>query len=110
MTTELYGIYLAAFPFLDSNQTKLRPVIVVSQPYGPFNIVTVIPISSKNNVVAPVDVAIIHWQKAGLVKPSVARVHRLTSFLQEDLVSQLGELNSRDIQELKRALGILLEI
>jgi mRNA interferase MazF len=109
MPVQLYGIYLAAFPFLDAAQTKLRPVIVVSQPQGPHAIIVIVPISSKG-VTEPVDVTITHWQSAGLAKPSVARIHRLTSFLQQDLISQLGTLNSDDCQNIQHALKNLLTL
>lgn len=82
---KLFGVYTAQFPFLDAQETKIRPVIVIGKPWGQHKIVAVVPISSKNTF-EEVDVALHHWSNEGLLKPSVARVHRLTTILQSDLM------------------------
>ncbi len=105
----LFGVYTARFPFLDTNKDKIRPVVVISKPQGQHNIVVVVPISSKDKR-EPVDIALHNWRETGLVKPSVARVHRLTTLLQSDLTSQLGILAPDDRQNLQRALKELLNI
>ncbi len=105
----LFGVYTARFPFLDTNQDKIRPVIVVSKPHGQHNIVTVEPVSSKGTLAA-VDMVLQDWQADGLIKPSVARVHRLTAVLQADLTSQLGVLSTRDQHNLLQALKELLKL
>ncbi|MGC1176889.1 MAG: type II toxin-antitoxin system PemK/MazF family toxin [Candidatus Saccharimonadales bacterium] len=105
----LFGIYTARFPYLDSGSDKIRPVIVISRPHGPHNAVAVVPISSKMTR-TPVDVMLNDWQEAGLMKPSIARVHRLTTMLQSDLASQLGVLGLVDIHALKRSLRNLLQL
>lgn len=105
----LFGIYTAQFPFLDNNETKLRPVIVISQPQGRHNIVVIIPISSQIKREGP-DIILQQWSSAGLIKPSVARLHRLTTMLQSDLIAELGELQSKDIKSLKDAIRTFLEL
>ena len=105
----LFGLYTAQFPFLDTHENKLRPVIVISQPQGRHNIVVIIPISSQIKREGP-DMVLRQWKSEGLIKPSVARVHRLTTMLQSDLIAELGELQSKDIKSLKDAIRTFLDL
>ena len=106
---KLLGVYTAQFPFLDTQETKIRPVIVISKPQGRHKIVAVVPVSSKS-MAESVDVSLRHWSGEGLLRPSVARVHRLTTLLQADLIAELGELMSEDKQSLQVALKRLLNL
>lgn len=106
---EVFGVYTAQFPFLDANETKIRPVIVVSEPQGRYNIVTIVPVSSRI-VPQEVDVVLAKWSEAGLLKPSVARVHRITTMLQADLIAELGVLSDQDAQAMQSALRGLLNL
>jgi len=104
-----YGIYTARFPFLEIRGEKIRPVIVISAPHSEHNIVVIVPISSKSGLEA-IDVKLGYWQDEGLMKPSVARVHRLTSMLQSDLLAELGQLTERDAALVRKSLQKLLEL
>jgi mRNA interferase MazF len=106
---KLFGVYTAQFPFLDTQETKIRPVVVISKPQGQHKILTIVPISSKS-VLEAVDVSLHHWSDAGLLKPSVARVHRLTTMLQADLIAELGGLTQDDVEDLQTALRRLLNL
>lgn len=79
----------------------------MSQPHGAFNVICVVPVSSRVTSES-VDVTLVDWQQAQLVKPSVARVHRLTTILQSDLVTELGQLGEKDSGKLKEALSQFL--
>ena len=103
----VFGVYTAQFPFLDTQETKIRPVIVISKPQGRHKVVVVVPVSSKSTV-EDIDISLRHWSDEGLLKPSDARVHRLTAMLQADLIAELGELTSEDRQNLQAALKKLL--
>ncbi|HJQ09041.1 MAG TPA: type II toxin-antitoxin system PemK/MazF family toxin [Candidatus Saccharimonadales bacterium] len=107
--SKLFGIYTAQFPFLDAQEAKIRPVIIVGKPWGQHKVVAVIPISSKS-ALEKVDVALPSWSDEGLLKPSAARVHRLTTILQSDLIAELGELTQDDRQNLQNALRQLLDL
>jgi mRNA-degrading endonuclease toxin of MazEF toxin-antitoxin module len=98
-----------SFHFLDSQETKTRPIIVVSQPQGSNNVIVVAPISSKI-VQEDVDFSLHHWSGEGLLRPSVARVHRVTAMLQSDLIAEIGELIQEDKQFLQTALKRLLNL
>lgn len=106
-TSVLYGVYTARFPFLESDKDKVRPVVVVSKPHGQHNIVSVVPVSSQANQV-DIDIVLQGWQDIGLLKASVARVHRLSPLLQSALTSQLGVLTAKDRNNLLEALKQLL--
>ena len=103
----LYGVYTAKFPFLDTDKDKVRPVIVISKPHGHYNIVNVVPVSSQTER-EDVDIELQDWQSAGLVKPSIARVHRLSALLLSELTSQLGMLSAKDRNNLLESIKRLL--
>ena len=102
-----FGVYTAKFPFLENDKEKIRPIIVVSKPYGRYNIVTVVPVSASTGQ-EEVDIKLLEWLQAGLIEPSIARVHRLSTLLQSELTSQLGTLSEKDQANLLRALKRLL--
>ena len=99
----LGGVYTAKFPYLDSKEDKVRPIIVVTKSFGPYRVIGVVPIFSKPYK-EPVDFLVSGWRDTGLVKPSVARVHRFTTLLLIDLGSQLGKLNNSDTNKLKESM------
>ncbi len=105
----VFGVYTAQFPFLDSQETKIRPVIVIGAPQGRHKILAVIPISSKSTL-EDVDIILRNWSDEGLLRSSIARVHRLTTMLQSDLIAELGELSQDDKQSLQDALRQLLNL
>lgn len=76
---------------------------MVSKPYGRHKVIAIIPISSRTDREI-VDVILGHWRKEGLLKPSVARVHRLTTMLQSDLIAELGSLQSDDASAIKNSI------
>lgn len=100
---ELYGIYMAVFPFMEESQYKTRPVIVVSKFYGDHGIFAAIPLTSKS-IAESVDVGLKNWSKAGLSRPSTARVHRLATLQKSRLGLKLGGLSTADQQKIKTAL------
>ncbi len=105
----LFGVYTTRLPFLDSDESKVRPVIVVGNPQGKHGIVAVVPISSKPQRVA-IDTPINKWSDTGLVRPSVAWVHRLTTVMQAGLSEELGILDPADQQHLRASLRSLLQL
>lgn len=68
-----------------------------------------IPISSSTNAES-IDIVLENWQANGLLKPSVARVHRLSAILQEDLLEEIGSIDAKHQEAIKLALRKLLEI
>lgn len=106
---KIYSVCLARFRFLESDQHKIRPVIVVSKPRGKLQILMTIPVSSSL-ASEEVDVRLEDWQDSGLVKPSVARVHRLTAILQQDVLEEIGMIDAKHKRAIIHALKTLLEL
>lgn len=106
---DVFGVYTARFPFLDSQEAKVRPVVVISKPQGPHNVIAIMPVSSRL-ITETVDVVLSGWNSEGLLRPSVARVHRLTTMLQADLIAKLGILNEKDKQTLQNSLRSFLNL
>lgn len=92
---------------MESDQQKIRPVIVVSKPYGKRRILLAIPISSSSHAES-VDVVLDKWQEVGLLKPSVVRVHRLSAMLEDDLLEEIGMVDDKHQAAIKAALKELL--
>jgi mRNA-degrading endonuclease toxin of MazEF toxin-antitoxin module len=57
-----------------------------------------------------IDVQLKEWIKSGLLKPSVARIHRITTMLQSDLLAEIGELKEHDIENIQSSLRKLLAL
>jgi mRNA-degrading endonuclease toxin of MazEF toxin-antitoxin module len=109
ITPKPYTVCLARFRFLESEQQKIRPVIVVGRPYGERRILMAIPISSSSKAES-VDVMLDNWEEAGLLKMSLARVHRLSAMLEDDLLEEMGSLNKKHQEAIETALRELLKL
>ena len=109
VSVQPFTVCLAKFRFLESDQYKIRPVIIIGRPYGLRQILMVIPVSSLSKSES-VDVLLQSWQDVGLLKPSMARVHRLSAILQEDLLEEIGLINEKDQASIKKALKKLLAL
>jgi len=68
-----------------------------------------IPISSSTQAEA-VDVVLEDWKGNGLLKPSVARIHRLSAILEQDLIEEIGMIDDKHRQVIKSALKNLLDV
>lgn len=104
-----YKIYLAKVGFLESGRYKTRPVIVVSEPHGEFDVAVAIPVSAQSSRVG-IDVKLKDWQTSGLARQSVAWVHRLAAILGSDVVEEIGRLSFKDQTDIKKALRKLLNL
>lgn len=53
------------------------------------------------------DVEIIEWQKAGLMRPSVVRLHKINTVEKRLLERQLGTLQANDWEKVCQNYGLL---
>ena len=105
-------IVLLAFPYADQRGVKRRPALVLLDT-GNGDVV-VARVTSKQ-VQTGYDVKLIEWKQAGLLLPSVVRLHKLAT-LQKTLVErQLGVLTTKDslrvkakIQQIWRLFAVFL--
>jgi mRNA interferase MazF len=103
-------VIVVPFPFTDQTTTKKRPAVVVSseayQRERPDLIL--MAITSQIHPAPTVgEVAVVHWQAAGLLKPSVIKP-LLTTIEASLVIRQLGKLHADDQDSLRKVLAAVL--
>lgn len=93
---------LAPFPFADQSVSKLRPAILVSS--LPHNAWLVIYVTSAELVATEYDVTLEPSATNNLLKPSVARVNRLTVITDTMITRTLGTLKSSERENIAQAI------
>ncbi len=86
-------IVLLAFPFADATRAKRRPALVLLDT-GDEDIV----VARVTSQVArgPFDVELLEWKQAGLLLPSVVRVHKVATMEKRLVERRLGTLTASD--------------
>ncbi|PIZ62310.1 hypothetical protein COY17_02675 [Candidatus Saccharibacteria bacterium CG_4_10_14_0_2_um_filter_52_9] len=113
MAKRLSGsIYLAKFPYSEEDGAKFRPVLVVSEPRGEYELVVIAYISSRfPKEFLDTDVIIDNdWQVLGLKTPSVIRLHKLTNLPVDHLPRLLGKLSNSSFTSVKQRLGDIFSL
>ncbi len=111
MTSFNFGdIVLVPFPFTDQTASKKRPAAVVSS--SDYNrqrpdIVIMAVTSQKGSAAYFGDVAIRHWQDAGLLNPSVIKPI-FTTIEKRLVIRTLGTLEETDQSSLLNAIRAIL--
>jgi len=106
---ELYGVYLVSFPFVETDSRKVRPVIVISKPYGKYGLVTVIPITSQV-VTDETELQLTDLKTTGLIVQSSTQIHRISTVSDEMIIRLLGCLGEKDVACLKSMLKLKLQL
>lgn len=91
------AVWLADVLFKNTHQTKQRPVVIVGNELALDIDVIIAPVTSQKTR-NQFDIVLEHWEKAGLLKPSVVRTSKITSIHGTELKRYLGELHSRDLE------------
>jgi mRNA interferase MazF len=103
-------VIVVPFPFTDQTATKKRPAVVVSSEAYQRERPDLILMAITSQVrPAPTvgEVAVMHWQAAGLLKPSV--IKPLLTTIETNLVlRQLGALHADDQHSLRQVLAAVL--
>jgi mRNA interferase MazF len=111
MTGYSFGdILLVPFPFTDQTTGKQRPAVVVSSADYNFNRPDVVVMAVTSQIRQPAsfgDTAVIHWEKAGLIKPSVMKPI-FTTIEKGLVIKKLGKLTKKDETALREALQKIL--
>ena len=89
-----YDIYWAEVPFEDTDDSKIRPVIILDD-----RTVFVIGVGVTSQSPKPKsnDYVIQDWKEAGLSKQSAAKLDRKVKIPAERIKEKIGRLSSRDI-------------
>lgn len=111
MTTFEFGdVVLVPFPFSDQTTHKKRPAVVVSSPAYHRARPDLLLLAITSQVRSPLGIGeamIVHWQQAGLVKPSVLKPV-LTTIEKGLVIKKLGHLVPADREELQEVLATIL--
>lgn len=85
-------VYICEFPFTSGSQSKIRPALVL------FDLKEEAVICRITSVprCGPLDVTLVGWQTAGLLKPSVVRLDRLVTAEKTIFARRLGGLTPDD--------------
>jgi mRNA interferase MazF len=94
------------FPFTNMKEHKQRPAVVVKDTKD--NDAVFVRITTKERP-EQFELKIQNWEKAGLLKPSVIRIHKIASLQTDLIVKQMGKLSKQDKLEFRNALKIFFE-
>jgi mRNA interferase MazF len=86
-------IVLLSFPFADTTGAKRRPALVILDTGDEDTIV--VRVTSQVAQTA-FDVELMEWQQAGLLLPSVVRVHKVATLEKRLVERRLGALTPSD--------------
>jgi len=91
-------IILVRFSFSDTQETKRRPALVLLDTEDEDVIVAKI---TSRLYYTDFDVQIKEWQKAGLLRPSTLRLHKINTLAKSVIDRKLGQLELEDWQSIK---------
>lgn len=103
-------VIVVPFPFSDQTATKKRPAVVVSSEAYQRERPDLILMAITSQVrPAPTvgEIAVVHWQAAGLLKPSVIKP-LLTTIEASLVIRHLGTLHPDDQAGLRKVLAAVL--
>jgi mRNA interferase MazF len=105
MTTYRKGdVLLVAFPFVNEGQSKRRPAIVVADT-GDQDVLLARVTTQKSR--DEFDLELGDWSSAGLLAPSVVRLHKLATINKSLIQRKLGRLSDTDRNRVASLLGTL---
>lgn len=110
MTYEFGDVLVVEFPFTDGSRSKRRPAVVVSS--AEYNRawpdVILLAITSQIGVSeGELEAALLHWEEAGLAKPSALKPVIFT--LEKHLIrTKVGALGYADVPRLRGLLARIL--
>ena len=94
-------VVLLTFPFADAMGAKRRPALVVLDTGDQGLIVARV---TSQTTQAVFDVEIGDWRQAGLLLPSVVRVHKLATLEKRLVERRLGALTSNDWAQVRATI------
>ena len=94
-------IVLLSFPFANAMGARRRPALVLLDT-GDADIVVARVISQAAR--DPFDVELVEWQQAGLLLPSIVRVHKVATLEKRLVERRLGALTANDWERVQTAI------
>jgi len=99
------NIVLLNFPYTDSKTFKKRPALLIKDSEDGDIIVCRITSKIYNT---KYDVLITDWENAGLMLPTVIRVHKIASLEKSMIHIILGHINTADKNKVRAAFKTLM--
>lgn len=98
MTFDRWDVVRVAYPFVEGDQAKHRPGLVVSTDafHRRHAAYYVAMITTAKAGIKPDDIAVTDPAKAGLPEPCVIRVARLAALTQAQLTGRAGTISAKD--------------
>lgn len=92
-------VFICQFPFTSGETSKVRPALVL------FDLQQEAIICRVTSVLrnGPLDIRLVDWQAAGLLKPSVARIDRIVTAEKTVFLRRLGVLSPSDLLSVRSA-------
>ena len=97
-------LLLVVFPFVHGGQGKQRPALVIAD--SGDNDVVLARVTTQNWNTA-FDARLADWHSAGLMAPSVARIHKLATLNKSLVQRALGKLTANDRRQVAAAIAQL---
>jgi mRNA interferase MazF len=94
-------VLLVDFPFTVSGPGKPRPALVILDTGDVDVLLARVTTQSR---ATPYDVTLAGWQQAGLLAPSIVRLHKLATLAKTRIHRQLGILEANDRQQVAAVL------
>ena len=94
-------IVLLAFPFTDANTARRRPALVLVDT-GDNDIVVARVTSQIGRDLF--DVQLLEWEAAGLLLPSIVRIHKLATLEKVLAERRMGTLDSGDWERVRESI------
>ncbi|MBI3536399.1 MAG: type II toxin-antitoxin system PemK/MazF family toxin [Chloroflexi bacterium] len=95
-------LVLVDFPFATGQDTRRRPAMIVLDTGDADVIVARVTSQARQD---DFDVPISEWRGAGLLLPSIVRLHKLATLEKSLIVRRLGSLQKSDREDVKKILG-----
>lgn len=100
-------VVLLEYPYTDLSGVKLRPAIVL---IDTNDLDFIVVRATSQSWQTEYDVVIEDWQSAGLLKPSIIRVHKLTSLETKLVMRKMGKLSTKDLTALSDCIKRLFKV
>ena len=94
-----YDIYTIRFKYEDSNDSKIRPALILDD-----SVILLSKITSNLLIRDKYCYRIVDYKEAGLEKPSVVRLNKNIIAKESDLLKYVGHLSERDIGRIEKIL------
>jgi mRNA interferase MazF len=95
--SEFGTVFLCQFPFTSGSEGKIRPALVLFDLRNDAIICRITSVVRTDKL----DVILLDWNAAGLLKPSVARLDRIVTVEKSVFLRRLGKLSAADANSVR---------